>query len=160
MDAYARFGSQPKLWYKRAMSFVDNPFSRSYHKGYIAVLIFLFSSVMVLGVLSGTGMSDKGDIMGCPMMGGTMVVCDMDLVSHLQTWEHMTVSVIPGLALLFLVIVGALYFITRKILLEDRCSRISVEIRRRAIPVWLLFDALKQALAAGILHPKIFTLSA
>ena len=101
------------------------------------------------------GMTVDGHMLGCPMMAETAVVCNMDLVEHIQIWEGMTVSVIQELAPL-LVLVALVFYSATRITYSTHVPTNQFKVRRRDVPVWLLFDALKQALSSGILHPKIF----
>ena len=124
----------------------------------ISVLVVIFLLVGATGVVySGTMMGHGMETMvGCPLMGNTAAVCNMNLLEHLNAWQNLFAAIPAQSAVLLLLLLLALFLVLRlkQYLWLLHPSPQSVYISYD--PEAATHDALRRFIASGLMHPKIF----
>ncbi|MDO8560119.1 MAG: hypothetical protein Q7S23_03765 [bacterium] len=128
--------------------------------GIFGVIVVVAVAVVGPVVMSRmAGHQHGASVSGCPFQG-MAAVCPMTAVDHVGLWRQLLAGFAPTTMLLGFILLSAFIVVT----LRSRLSSQHWKKRRwRGIPRYLtqhplamLSDFLHQALAAGILQPKVF----
>jgi len=130
------------------------------HLGKLLTTI-LIATVLLVGV---TGVAYSGMMMGhgdmempgCPLMGHSAALCNMNLLEHLSMWQNMFAALpMPSIALLLWVLL-ALFFVFRfkqyLWLLHSSPQPVYISCDPEATTR----DPLRRFIARGLMHPKFF----
>lgn len=128
---------------------------------FISVTLAVFLAVSIAGVVAiGSDIGPHGVASHCPFMPGMNSLCPMNPLAHLTTWQSMfsatfnTTDLIE-LVMLSITLVGLSVLLVRRIRLLPPLSVLKpIPIYRQKHVAFL--DPLREALALGILHPKVY----
>jgi hypothetical protein len=124
------------------------------------LLVITFLLAGVLGAAySGTMMAHNMDGMaGCPLMGNSAVICNMNPLEHLAGWQNLFAAVPVQSAVISLLIILALLFVARimthlHLWLWYPSPQAAVVAHN---PEVSSHDQLSRFIARGLMHPKLF----
>ena len=126
----------------------------------VALLVFVIASTFGMWHVSGIGMSENGEMGGCPLMVGMATLCNMNAGEHFAAWQRLFTA-IPSTAgsLLASLFIIWIFFSTRsrRILrsLYDP-AHLSQQSHAQSRLIVVPLDPLKEAFSRGILHQKIY----
>jgi hypothetical protein len=123
--------------------------------GVFALAILLVSAVGVSYSAMAMGMNHSG-MVACPFMGHREAVCSMNIFEHLSAWQSMfSATPVESLSLLVLLLLALFFFshyYKRLWILNPLPQFAYVRIDPNVSP----HDSLRQFIARGLMHPKIF----
>lgn len=116
------------------------------------LLISIFGPAVIMGLTQG------GEMTGCPLVGGIASMCQMSVIEHISYWQQLftatSSNTITTLAfLLFLFLLGTNLALSQ----NKRISwKLFYKFYNRNNPQALLFNYLILVFSTGILHPKVY----
>ena len=123
--------------------------------------LLLFMGVSILGVGMSMMTDAQGHMSSCPFMNGLGSLCQMNIFDHLSHWQAFFTALAPtnfnaSLFLFLTLAIAALAFWRQS---KPKNQSLPATIfYRQELPI--LFSPLRIAFAQGILHPKIYDVTA
>jgi len=137
--------------------------SGKYRTVFVSVALVLFLAVSIASMTAiGSGMGPIGvEASHCPLMPGMSSLCQMNPLEHIAAWQSMFAAIpkqYDMLASLLLLLVASFAigtFLMRRVAYPPPMftARQKLTYRQSNIP---FTDSLREALADGILHPKVY----
>jgi hypothetical protein len=127
-------------------------------KLFVSIVITAFLLVGVTGVAYSGMMMGHGDMEmpGCPLMGHSAALCNMNPLEHLSMWQNMFAAIPVQSAAMLLLLLLALFFLSH-------FNRYLWLLYPSPQPVYIsydpevaTYDPLRRFIARGLMHPKIF----
>ncbi len=122
----------------------------------MTLVLFVAMAIFGLGI-SMNNMDISGNMSNCPLMNGMLSICRMNAFEHIGAWQSVFTATIPMLITLLLLAL-TLLFVSSLLVNLSRANLLKGKFlsHRRQNPSLQLFDHLRLAFRAGILHPKVF----
>ena len=121
------------------------------------VLFFLYFTVFTVSQF-GLGL-DMGGQINCPLMPGhSSVICQMNPVEHIEEWQSMFTMLPMNASVLFLILLVLLAVRILPSWYKQQTVNHFQSLRFRFLPFnnFRVIHPLQEALARGILNPKLF----
>lgn len=127
---------------------------------YSAAVLLIIFMLIIVGSLSMNMKTDhNGHGKSCLMVMDGELVCTMNPIQHLSIWKRMITAVTPLIILSVAIFSTIIYGLWLEwSIIQEQSKFLSHEStrRRKRNRLLQLFDYLLQALASGILHPKLY----
>ena len=124
------------------------------------IFLIIFLSVLALSLfhMPTVGLDMGGATTGCPFMAHEATLCSMSVLDHVGAWKSAFLAVVPGFALLLLVLVGTIVWlaVAPNLLVKQKYWTLPLRKKISARIYTFSYRPLQELFSSGILHPKLF----
>ncbi len=120
------------------------------------IVLTVILSVAVFGMGHGMEISSAGKMSNCPFMGGTAVVCQMNIFGHIAAWQSAFTAQVKIFVPILLSALLIFYWFASTVRKNQEGSLLRLYAREKTHNI---FNHLVTAFSQGILNPKIYELA-
>lgn len=120
--------------------------------------LIILGTILTFAIFTTTGFFMKMENMDggkndCMFMSGENALCNMGITTHLTHWRQTATTNLDDALLLTLL---AMTYVVVRILQPKIASAVPIKKQKGKNRVLEKFDFIREALRAGVLHPKIY----
>ena len=125
-------------------------------RNFALLVLFSFLAIGIFCLWNTTAMSINESSDNCAVYGSQMTLCDTNTQNHISAWQNF-LKVIPQKTFDLLLLALLLVFVSATYKnIWPRAPEIAQSLAARSYATLDIIDPIKQALARGIIQPKIY----